>query len=466
MIDKKATRADPNNFHFASQTSVLALDLPNRILQLQSPFYYSGGSTTPPLDLPPLQMDYNLIPDGVRAVGWALSGILVALCIFFAAWTIKNMDRETIRAAQPPFLLLLCGGTLIMAVSIVPMGFQEPMDAAVLDGACMAIPWFLSVGLVTAFSALFSKTWRLSRLFRSSRSLRRIQISARDVLLPFITLLSLNVIVLLLWTLLAPLRWERTFVKNYDAFGREIESYGSCRFSSDYSFLFVIPIYLINVAAILLANYQAYQTKDLPTEFSESGYIFLSIFALVETCFIGAPLLFIVDDNPTSMYLIRAILVTLWCCSILGPSFVPKYRENRRRQSRGSRARPVHVFVDGQARPIRRSGSLSKSFFHRRSGSGPNAPPDQGVGISRIRRDDRYYEDKEIRDNQPSFMDFCSTLAMGKSAEPSSFESRPSKSKLSSWRDPSSDEPSSLEFRPPKSRLSLWRDPPSSLGEN
>jgi hypothetical protein len=33
-----------------------------------------------------------------------------------------------------------------------------------LDVACMATPWLLSIGFVTAFSALFSKTWRLNKV--------------------------------------------------------------------------------------------------------------------------------------------------------------------------------------------------------------------------------------------------------------------------------------------------------------
>ena len=421
VLDEQVSAQDASFFRFQSRTSVLALDLPEKVLELQEPFFFRNGRTTPPLDLPLVDMDQNLIPDAIQIVGWTVSGLLIGFCIFCALWTVKNRDQEVVMAAQPPFLLMLCLGTLIMASSIIPMGLQEPMNVDALSRACMSLPWLLSIGFVTAFSALLSKTLRLNKLFQSSRALRRIQVEAKDVLLPFAILMSFNVLVLLLWTILAPLQWERQLVSNFDSYGRHVESYGTCKFTGEHNYLFVVPICVINFAAILCANYYAYKTRNLPTIFSESGYIFLSIFMMTETFIIGAPLLFIVDDNPSNIFIIRMILVSLWCGSILGPAFIPKYRENSRRLSRTSRPRPVHVYGDNAARPDARTvGTSFFANFFRRSASiggggasgggasGPLSASMQGVGVSRVHRNESYFEDQERRKRNPSFLDHLS----------------------------------------------------------
>lgn len=400
LIDQDRSAADPFSYYFTPTTSVMALDLPNKTFELISPFVYPSGTLTPPLDLPPVVVDENLIPGGIIASGWALSVLLMASSVFWAVWTVRNANRDVVRTAQPTFLCLLCVGTFIMASSIWPMSFQEPMAQEILGPACMSVPWLLSIGFVTAFSALFSKTWRLNKLFHSSNSLRRIKITAKDVIYPFVILLSLNVLVLLAWTIVAPLRWRRQFVANFDEFGRTIESFGSCTVSDDKSPLpYLGPIYAINVVAMLFANYQAYQARRLPTAFSESGYIFLSIFTLVESSIIGAPLLFIVDDKPTTIFLIRTMLVTLWCLSIQLPCFLPKYYQNRRQQARPRQQ--VHVSISlpqGEPR-IGIQGSL-RNLFGRQ-----NAPASvRDLGVSRVRRRDEYFEAQERKSERSSRM--------------------------------------------------------------
>jgi hypothetical protein len=92
----------------------------------------------------------------------------------------------------------------------------------------MATAWMVSLGFVTAFSALFSKTWRLNKLFSHGNAFRRAEVRARDVMYPFIILAVLNISFLTLWTVGAPMTWTRVSVPNFDAFGRSVESYGAC----------------------------------------------------------------------------------------------------------------------------------------------------------------------------------------------------------------------------------------------
>lgn len=77
--------------------------------------------------------------------------------------------RSIIRMSQPPFLVMICVGTMIMACSILPFSMDEGvLGQRGLNVSCSLVPWFFSVGFVVTFAALFSKLWTalFSKLWR------------------------------------------------------------------------------------------------------------------------------------------------------------------------------------------------------------------------------------------------------------------------------------------------------------
>jgi len=100
--------------------------------------------------------------------------------------------------------------------------------------------------------------------------MRRIKVTALDVMKPLIALLVVNVLVLSLWTGLDPLKWERE-VTTVDVFGQTLETEGHCGSGSFGAFVTVIGV--VNLGALAVAAYQAYCARDIALEFSESSYI-------------------------------------------------------------------------------------------------------------------------------------------------------------------------------------------------
>jgi gamma-aminobutyric acid type B receptor len=96
-----------------------------------------------------------------------------------------------------------------MALGIVPLSIDDGIASTRgCDIACMSVPWLLSFGFTLAFSALFSKLWRMNKLFHN-QNFRRAKVTEKDVLAPFATLFTLNFAVLLTWTLVDPVHWSR-----------------------------------------------------------------------------------------------------------------------------------------------------------------------------------------------------------------------------------------------------------------
>jgi gamma-aminobutyric acid type B receptor len=131
-----------------------------------------------PLRLPEVQMTYNSL-GGLVVLGYTLFSVIAFLSLTFLCWTYVNRNARTIRASQPVFMAMLCVGCLIMASAMISLGIEDRRQYGQkgTDIACMSIPWLLSIGFCTMFSALFTKTWRIVRIMHNSERLRRVKIT-------------------------------------------------------------------------------------------------------------------------------------------------------------------------------------------------------------------------------------------------------------------------------------------------
>ena len=324
------TLSDNETMVFQSRVSTLIDFNSEQVVKELYPMIYSSGNVTPPLQLPELEEDLNLVSVGVFSIGWVLAGILILCCLSLGWWVCKYKNKQIIRASQPFFLGMLLVGTLLMASSIIPMTFQEPTSQKGLNIACMATPWLFVCGFATAFSAIFTKSWRISILAKEAVRMNRVDVQLRDVLLPFLMLMMTNVSFLTAWTVEAPLVWTRVLVDNYDTFGRSVETYGICKgqvndaSGADLSIIFISLIAVVNGLVMGVAYYQAYVTRHMPDDFKDSVYASLCMAIMLEALLLGFPIMFLVYTNPTEYFLLRVLVVAAFCIAILGTNFVPK----------------------------------------------------------------------------------------------------------------------------------------------
>lgn len=410
------TRSDETQLRFDTFKAV-QVDLSTRKIFVEKYFIYADNTTNLPFEYPPLQQDMNLIPPTARGLGLALGGFVMLLSLLFLVWTWIHRKDGVVRASQPIFLAQICIGTFIMTSAVIPFSLQEPVSQNGLDIACMLSPWCISIGFVTAFSALFTKTWRLNKLFASGY--RRVQVRARDVVLPFLVLMAINILVLMIWTIVSPIEWARIEKNSFDNFGRVVESYGSCVVGNrgddskvyvDYIFISVLLV--VNFVAVVSALLECYHARNLPSEFSESFYITVSVALIFETSLVAVPILLLTLDSPAASFITRSVLLSFVSLTILLPMFVPKYVQLRirssmdptgihhSRQQRSSIQAAVSHNRWGFGGPASTSRSQNRRSFsnqshhfsssellNRRSARGARQ-----LGESRIRRTDQYFE--------------------------------------------------------------------------
>jgi gamma-aminobutyric acid type B receptor len=233
-------------------------------------------------------------------------------------------------------------------------------------------------GFTITFAALFSKIWRVNKIMESAQRFRKVKITERDVMLPFMVLLSLNMIFLLVWTLVDPVVWKRESLCG----SGDLSSYGHCTLGSGTSVAMFVCVVVLNACALLLANYQAYKARLVSTEYGESQYVAIIMMSILQIVIVGVPLMFLLVENPSASYFVRVGVIFVICMSTLLLLFVPKMLSNKkhkkeqvRKQQRGCfdgfgglDDRQHNVFVPVQPLvellPKRRSEATS---LHRRS---------------------------------------------------------------------------------------------------
>jgi 7 transmembrane sweet-taste receptor of 3 GCPR/Receptor family ligand binding region len=157
---------------------------------------FPSGSTTPPPVTEATGENTNPVPVGVSVVSFVLAATVILLSLAFGAWTTLRRNSPQVRASQPVFLVLVCFGTLMIGISITLSAIQYISPTS----TCMVYTWLFALGVSLVFAALFAKTWRIHRVFKSATRFRRVEIRAKDVLWPIVVICGLEVAVLTAWT--------------------------------------------------------------------------------------------------------------------------------------------------------------------------------------------------------------------------------------------------------------------------
>lgn len=147
---------------------------------------------------------------------------------------------------------------------------------------------------------------------------------AKDVLYVFLAFFVLNFVLLLLWSTLDPATWKR------DLHG-ELDSIGRCHWNmeSATSKAVVSLLGIVNLLALVFANWEAFKARKVSTEYGESKYIGLAMASILQALLIGLPLIILVEDNPSAEFFISATFVFIVAMAILCLIFVPKIYASR-----------------------------------------------------------------------------------------------------------------------------------------
>jgi len=283
-----------------------------------------------PIVLPPANYQYNRIEPWQKIFGYILFCICSMLSLGFGLTVLVLRKNKVIVASQPFFLLMICFGTLVLASAIIPLTFDDSFDQPSqkgLEAACMAAPWLFSLGSTIMYSALFSKTWRINKIFRCARNFRRITVQPKDVLTPFIILMVSSVTLLTVWTALDPWVFRRLPQgTETDEWSRVVSTYGACTSvnESNASVICLSLLWCIFVLSLIASCVQAYQARSISIEYSESTYIGVAVVWTLQLLLLATPIVAFATVKPQIVYFTKIIVISLTACPLLLLIFVPK----------------------------------------------------------------------------------------------------------------------------------------------
>lgn len=279
-------------------------------------FIYRDGSTVAPLVTREIA-ESNYLAPWVRGVGLAL--MVIAWVLGFGCLTGLAVLRKdsAVQRAQPFFMMLLCGGAIITSLAIFTLSFDEGSgwSDSMLDGACMATPWFFFLGQIVTFAALFTKLWRLDKVLQFRRGNK---VTIRKVIAPLVALLTTSLLILIVWTVVDPWTWERAMINESPA-----EDYGQCVNNNFWAFFG--PLMALLIFAEALTAFFAWKTNDVPEDFRDSSAVIYAILIQLQAWVIGVPILSVLNNSSAeATYFGRVLLIWIFSISSVCMVVVPK----------------------------------------------------------------------------------------------------------------------------------------------
>ena len=94
------------------------------------------------------------------------------MALLCAAWTLHYWHRPIVKASQPIFLLLICGGIILQIFTIIPLSQDTQVEASSNDNACRWMVPLFSFGFCFTFASLFAKQFRVYIVFRRAAKMQ------------------------------------------------------------------------------------------------------------------------------------------------------------------------------------------------------------------------------------------------------------------------------------------------------
>ena len=152
--------------------------------------------------------------------------------------------------------------------------------------------------------------------------MRRRTVSFHQVLLPFVITVGCGIIVLLVWSIVDPLRWAPD--DNDDGVG-EIVTYGNCESESHGILSFLFPLIALFVIVMAMAVSIVWKMRDVQKEFSDAKGIFIGIILHLCIWTVVSPLFILADDVSKDLaFMLTVATVVAFANVFIGTIVMPK----------------------------------------------------------------------------------------------------------------------------------------------
>jgi gamma-aminobutyric acid type B receptor len=341
---------------------------------------FSFQGPAPPRDRPLEELQSVQLWMVFIMISIAMFGIIVA--ISFLVVNCIYRKHKVIKASSPYLNFVIGLGCIMGFLSIIFMSTEGiKVNFAVKFSFppffCNVRLWLLAIGFTLAFGALFAKTWRIYAIFRNPWKRKR---PYKDyVLFCMVAILLLfDLIILILWAIVDPLKLDTALNMELAAF--RIEKYAYCINKrlfpeSNASFIIWTSVVVIPKSLLLLFGvFLVVQTSRIKARFfQDAKFTGIAIFGCVMVCGVGVPVSFFMMFffHEDIGYVVATSTILICCYLVLCMVFIPKFILLRRYKNQVPSA--VLIGLNPSFR-IRRMRKLEASCKHYSRGGGGRPP--------------------------------------------------------------------------------------------
>ncbi|XP_030849459.1 gamma-aminobutyric acid type B receptor subunit 2 [Strongylocentrotus purpuratus] len=283
----------------------------------------------PPSDVQMLEILNLRVSKIVFAVLTTIATAGIIMAVYFLIFNMKSRNQRFIKMSSPFLNNLIIMGGILTYGSIFLLGLDHGMvgDNS-FKAVCTARGWFLCIGFTLAFGAMFSKTWRVHRIFTNIKMKKKV---IRDNQLYAIVgvMLVVDLIILITWQVVDPVEpREVRLDERQDPNGRDvilIPVMLNCK--SQRTMIWLSIIYIYKGVLMIFGLFLAWETRHVSIPaLNDSKYIGMSVYNVVIMCVLGVSLSFVITDNPNASYgLVSTFILfctTITLCLVFGPKVI------------------------------------------------------------------------------------------------------------------------------------------------
>ncbi|XP_022088949.1 gamma-aminobutyric acid type B receptor subunit 2-like [Acanthaster planci] len=290
------------------------------------PIHWPGGE--PPIDFI-IEREVRqtiLYPVFVTGTVFATLGILLAG--FFLAFNIHYRTRRVIKMSSPNINNLMLIGGMLAYISIIFQGVDTAIASTdTFMWMCKSKTWLLAIGFSTAFGAMFSKTWRVHKIFNNKTAMKLV-VKDSKLFIFIAALIILDVIILILWNSTDSVRanlihgQEVVDPENDDIVYKPIRVLCASRNQT----YWVVAFYIINGILLLVGAILAWETRNVSIPaLNDSKYIGVCVYNVLILSIVGVTVSYVVEEQNV-LYALTAFFIWLATTLTLCVLFIPKIR--------------------------------------------------------------------------------------------------------------------------------------------
>lgn len=279
----------------------------------------------------------------------------------FLYFNISNRKHRVIKMSSPKLNNIIILGCILCYASVVLLGLDARfLDIGEYGYICNARTIVLSFGFSLSFGAMFSKTWRVHKIFTAAKTLKKMAIRDFRLLVIVASLLLVDLVFLSTWVAIDPLkteilRFEELTQKEQDVIIIPALFQCTCRYKT----YFLGVLFGYKGILLLFGLFLAWETRNVTIPaLNDSRYIGMSVYNVVVLSIIGAIEAIALDGSMyyKAPYAVSSLCLIVCTTATLLLVFVPKmYHFLTKDESLTTQAPGMHI---GQTR----KGATSNSF--------------------------------------------------------------------------------------------------------